>query len=172
MAANMPTSPQSQWSRVQTLDQKLTQFQVDQGAFASIVNNDMATLASRIGAIESTIRQREEAIKSAFDATAAQHATDLSAVVAQAKSEFDTQRAKQEAFASEAQVERAKLESIASAVQVEFNKLQQQIDDSSARGSGHEPGAKFTRGFLPIKELKPPKLAKEEQWREWSEHFS
>ena len=175
MAASMPTSPQSLFganARVQRLDEKLTQFQSDQGTFASIINNDMATLASRIGAIESTIRQREEAIKSAFDATAAQHATDLAAVVAQAKSEFDTQRAKQEAFAAEAQVERAKLESIASAVQAEFSKLQQQIDDSAAKGSGHDSGPKFNRGFIPIKELKPPKLVKEEQWREWSEHFA
>ena len=119
-----------------------------------MVNNEMTTLASRIGALESTVRQREEAIKSAFDATAAQNATDLAAVVAQAKSEFDAQR--------------VQLQTIAGAVQAEFSKLQQQIDESAAR----EPGQKFSRGFLPVKELKPPKLATEEQWREWSEHFS
>ena len=157
MAASMPQSPQSLFganARVQRLDEKLTQFQSDQGTFASIINNDMTTLASRIGVIESTIRQREEAIKSAFDATAAQNATDLAAVVAQAKSEFDAQR--------------AQLQTIAGAVQAEFSKLQQQIDESATR----EPGQQFSRGFLPVKELKPPRLAKEEQWREWSDHFS
>ena len=95
MATAMPTSPQSLFganARVQRMDEIFTQFQQHQGAFASIINTDIAAMLSRIGAIETTIRDREEAIKIAFDATAAQRATELAAVVAQAKSEFDTQR--------------------------------------------------------------------------------
>ena len=174
MAAGMPTSPSStsQWSRVQTLDTRLTQFQSDQGTFASMVNNELRGLASRIGTLESTLRQREEEIQSAFEATTAKHATDLATVISQAKSEFDTQRAKQEALSAEAQVERVKMESVASAVQAEFSKLQQQVDDSAAKSSGHDSGPKFNRGFIPVKQLQPAKLVKEEQWREWSEHFA
>ena len=95
------------------MDERFTQFQQDQGAFASRINTDIAAMVSRIGAIETTIRDREEAIKTAFDVTAAQRGTELAAVVAQAKSEFDTQR--------------QQLQTITGAVQSEFTKLQQQI---------------------------------------------
>ena len=76
-------------------------------------------MVSRIGAIETTIRDREEAIKTAFDVTAAQRASELAAVVAQAKSEFDTQR--------------QQLQTITGAVQTEFTKLQEHIEQGAAR---------------------------------------
>ena len=98
--------------------------------------------------------RREEAIRIAFDTTVAQRAAELAAVVADARSEFDKQR--------------RQLQDISNAVQLEFNKLQQQIEQGNPRDGGNKNG----KGFLPIKELKPPKLGKEEQWRDWSEHFS
>ena len=62
------------------------------------------------------------------------------------------------------------------AVQAELVKLQQQIDDGAARVPGASGGAggehKFNKGFIPVKELKPVKLAKEEQWRDWAELFT
>ena len=155
MAGTMPLSPQSGiTAKVQRLEEIFNLFQQHQGSFASRLNTDIAEMVSRIGAIETTIRDREEAIKIAFDVTAAQRASELAAVVAQAKSEFDTQR--------------QQLQTITGAVQTEFTKLQEQIEQGAAR----EPGHKFGKGFLPVKELKPPKLAKEEQWRDWAEHFA
>ena len=74
--------------------------------------------------------------------------------MAEARTEFDTQR--------------QQLQSITGAVQVEFTKLQQQLDQGSTR----EAGPKLGKGFLPIKELKPNKFCKEEEWINWSEHFS
>ena len=91
---------------MQRMEDRLQQFQQDQGVYASRINNEMSEMLSRIAAIESTIRDREEAIRNAFDATAAQRASELAAVVSDAKSEFDTQR--------------QQLQTITSAVQVEF----------------------------------------------------
>ena len=89
-----------------------------------------------------------------FAQLSAQRAAEMAALVADARTEFDNQR--------------QQLQSITGAVQVEFTKLQQQID----QGGTKESGTKLGKGFLPIKELKPHKLSKEEQWRSWSEHFS
>ena len=157
----------------------MTQFQTDQGAFASIVNRDMAAMATRVGVIEGTIRQREEAIKSAFDATAAQHATDMATLVASAKSEFDVQRLQlqqqQQQLVqqlAQQQQQQTQLQTIAAAVQVEFGKLQQQIDEGASREHGGDTGPKFNKGFIPVKDLKPTRVAKEEQWRDWAESFA
>ena len=54
-------------------------------------------------------------------------------------------------------------------VEQEFQKVQQQLEQTAARGEGT---GKHGKGFLSLKDMKPPKLGKEEQWREWSEHFS
>ena len=105
-------------------------------------------------AIETTIRDREEAIRIAFDGTAAQRASELATVVSDAISEFEKQR--------------QLLQEVTAAVQVELHKLQQQVDQSSTKEGGSRGG----KSFLPVKELKPPKLCKEEQWRDWSEHFA
>ena len=75
----------------------------------------------------------------------------MAAVSAEAKVEFDIQR--------------QQLQPIVTAVHSELVRLQQQIDQG---GGGKEGG---TQGF-PRKEFKPPKLAKEEQWREWASHFA
>ena len=155
MTGTMPLSPQSGiTAKVQRLEEIFNLFQQDQGSFASIINTYIAYMVAIIGAIEATIRYREAAIQTAFDVTAAQRASEFAAVVAQAKSEFDTQR--------------QQLQTITGAVQTEFTKLQEQIEQGAAR----EPGHKFGKGFLPVKGLKPPKLVKEEQWRDWAEHFS
>ena len=55
-----------------------------------------------------------------------------------------------------------------SAVEAEFEKVKQKLDQND----GNQGREGKPKGFLPLKELKPPKLAKEEQWRGWAEHFS
>ena len=155
MAGTTPLSPQSGAQlRVTRMEQQLQQIQADQGTFATQMNTEMLQSRNRMLAIETTIRDREEAIRTAFDTTAAQRAAELASVVSDARSEFDKQR--------------QLLQDITNAVQVEFHKLQQQVDQSSTREGGSRGG----KSFLPVKELKPPKLCKEEQWRDWSEHFA
>ena len=136
------------------LEAQFEAFQNQQGEFATQVNNEKRQTGSRIAAIEATIRDREEAIRNRFEQMAAQRAAEMAAVVAEAKSELDNQR--------------LQLQTISNAVQVEFTKLQQQIDQT---GSSKDAG-KSERSFLPLKELKPSKLGKEEQWRDWSENFA
>ena len=106
-------------SQIRRLETQFEIFQTSQGEFASRVNTYIAQLTTRITAIESTIRNREEEIKAAFDLTAAQRASELAAVIAGAKSEFDTQR--------------TQLGNITVAVQQEFIKLQQQVDQGGQR---------------------------------------
>ena len=48
------------------------------------------------------------------------------------------------------------MQSIATAVEAEFDKVKGQMDGSGKDG-------KWGKGFLPIKELKPQKLEKEDQ---------
>ena len=98
------------------------------------------------------LAQREEEIKRAFDVTAAQRAAELAEVVANAKTELDTQR--------------TNLQNMSQIIESELRELQQQM------GSKQGGDPKYGKGFLPRKELRPPKLAKDEQWREWSDHFS
>ena len=132
--------------------------QADQGIFATTMNAELQTANGRMMAMESTIRDREEAIRRAFDSTTALRAAELAKVVADAKSEFDTQRTTQ----------RDSLNGIATAVQAELHSLQQrveQVEQGAPRAEGGKGGGKR---FLPIKELKPPKLSKEDQWRDWS----
>ena len=122
MTGATPTSPQSLFganARVQRMEDKFNQFQQDQGIFASSMNTDIRSIGERIGLIESTIRDREAAIQTAFDVTTAQRAAEFAAVVAQAKSEFDTQR--------------QQLQTIAGTVQTDPTKLQEQVEQSAAR---------------------------------------
>ena len=153
MAGTTPLSPSSAQARGLRFEQQLQQLQQDQATFATMVNREVTEAKSRMMQMESMIRDREEAIRVALDRTAANRAAELAKVVSDATSEFATQR--------------QTLQGLTAAVQVEFNKLQQQIDQSGegSRGDGGNRGGK---SFLPVKELKPPKLCKEEQWREWS----
>ena len=139
MAGTTPLSPQSGAQlRVTRMEEKLKQLQTDQGIFASQMNAEMLQSRNRMLAIETMIRDREEAIRTAFDTTAAQRAAELASVVAGARSEFDKQR--------------QQLQDITSAVQVEFHKLQQQVEQDSTKDGGSKGGT----CFLPVKELKPP----------------
>ena len=117
------------------------------------MNVEIQGLTGRIVALEGTLRQREEEIKRAFDVTAAQRAAELAEVVANAKSEFDNQR--------------SNLQKMGQLIESELREVQQQVSSRPGGGDG-----KYGKGFLPLKELRPPKLAKDEQWREWSDHFS
>ena len=75
MAGMQPLSPQSGiTARVARIEEKLEQFQQSQGMFASQMNTEIMQTNSRMATIETTIRDREEAIKVAFDHTAAQRA--------------------------------------------------------------------------------------------------
>ena len=60
-----------------------------QGTFASQVNQAQAETGVRMANIESTIRDREEAIRIEFDRTAAQRAAQLASVIGDAKTEFE-----------------------------------------------------------------------------------
>ena len=147
----IPTSPSalsgSANARMVRVETQLQQMQQDQGSFASQAN-------ARMGTIESTIRGSQEAIRVEFDRTAAQNAQQHASVIGDAKAEFDKQR--------------LLLQGVTEAMQLELNKLQQQIEDGGSKGGGNSN----SKSFLPVKELKPPKLGKEEQWRDWSDHFS
>ena len=126
MAGTTPYSPTSAQARGMRFEQQLQQMQQDQGIFATFMNQEVAEAKSRMLQMESTIRDREEAIRVALDGTAALRAAELAKVVSDATSEFATQR--------------QALQGITSAVQVEFNKLQQQIDQSSGREGGTRGG--------------------------------
>ena len=126
--------------------------QTDQGIFATTMNAELQTANGRMMAMETTIRDREEAIRRAFDSTTAMRAAELAKVVADAKSEFDTQRTTQ----------RDSLNGIATAVQAELHSLQQRVEQVE-QGAPRAEGGKGEERFLPIKELKPPKFCKEEQ---------
>ena len=90
MATAAPLSPQSgAQARVARLEQQLQQMQQDQGTFASQVNAEQLATNARMATIESTIRDREEAIRVAFDHTAAQRAAELATVVGDARAEFE-----------------------------------------------------------------------------------
>ena len=98
------------------LEQALQTMQNDQGTFATTVNQELLQVNRRMAEMETTIRDREEAIRVALDNTAAQRAGELAKVVSDATSEFATQR--------------QLLQDISASVQVEFHKLQQQIEAS------------------------------------------
>ena len=139
------SSPQSLFganASMRRLESQFELFQTQQGEFASQINAENRQTSSIIATIETTIRDREEAIRVAFDHTAAQRAAELASVVADARSEFDKQR--------------QLLQDITSAVQLELNKLQQQIEQGSSKDGGNRNG----KSFLLVKELKPPKLGK------------
>ena len=147
-----PTSPSPAAQRLAAVERTVAQLQTAQAEFATTVNGDLQRFGIRMSNFETMLRQREEQIRAALDQTAAQRSSELAAVVADATSEFNTQR--------------TTLQSMASAIEAEFQKVRQELEQTG-RGDG-----KQGKGFLPLKELKPPKLAKEEQWREWAEHFS
>ena len=139
---------------IRRLETQFDNFQVQQGAFATLVNDESIKAGFRMAAMETMIREIKEQGNSAFEAMAAQKAAEMSTLVADIRAEFESQR--------------KQLQTTTGAVQVEFNRLQQQIDQGGTR----DAGPKTVKGFLPVKELKPEKLNKEEEWRNWSEHFS
>ena len=132
--------------------------QTDQGIFATAMNAELSVANGRMVAMETTIRDREEAIRRAFDSTTALRAQELAKVVADAKAEFDTQRTTQ----------RDSLNGIATAVQAELHSLQQRVDQVEQGAPRAEGGKGGGKSFLPLKELKPKLLSKEDQWRDWS----
>ena len=107
----IPTSPSalsgSANARMVKVETQLQQMQLDQGSFASQVN-------ARMGAIESTIRGSQEAIRVEFDRTAATNAAQHASVIGDAKTEFDKQR--------------LLLQDVTEAMRLELNKLQRQIE--------------------------------------------
>ena len=140
MTGTQPLSPQSgAQARVLRIEEILQTVQAHQGASASHAYAYQAATNTRIAVVESTIRDREEAIRNTFEQMAAQRAAEMAALVADARTEFDNQR--------------QQLQSISSAFQLEFIKSQQQIDQ---RSSSKDAG-KFEKSFLPRKELKPSK---------------
>ena len=154
-AANgVPTAPLSPTSTTTSLfaaTRRVQQLEERFASFATQTNADGQVLTTRVAELESALRQREEAIKHILEATAAQRATELAEVVASAKTEFDTQR--------------ANLQAMGRVIEAELREVQQQVSGKM----GSDPKYK---GFLPLKELRPPKLVKDEQWREWSDHFA
>ena len=154
-ANGMPSAPLSPTSTTTSLfaaTRRVQQLEDRFAMFATQTNADGQALTSRVASLEGALRQREEEIKQILEVTAAQRATELAEVVANAKSEFDNQR--------------AQLQNMGRIIEAELREVQQQV---GGRQSG-DP--KQGKGFLPLKELRPPKLAKDEQWREWSDHFS
>ena len=66
---------------------------------------------------------------------------------------------------SEFEKQREELRNTQRIIENELREVHQQVGDKGF-------GDKKYRGFLPLKELRPPKLANDTQWREWSGHFS
>ena len=85
-AAAAPPSPTPAAQRVAAVERTLAQLQGAQASFATTVNEELQKLGIRMVNMESTLRQREEEIKSALDQTAAQRSAELAAVVADATS--------------------------------------------------------------------------------------
>ena len=108
------------------MEQQIQQLQQDQGTFATLVNAESVATKQRMLAIESMIRDREEAIKAVLDSSAAQRATELANVITGARTEFETAR---QAAAANA----ASLQAVTVAEQEEFQKLQQQVDQGGKR---------------------------------------
>ena len=89
------SSPQSLFgysATMRRLEAQFELFQNQQGEFATQVNNGSRQTGSRIAAIETTIRDREDAIRSMFEQMVAQRAAEMAALVADARAEFDNQR--------------------------------------------------------------------------------
>ena len=105
-----PASPSPAAQRVAAVERTLVQLQAAQAEFATTVNGELQRFGIRMSNLESTIRQREEQIRAALDQTAAQRSAELAAVVADATSEFNSQR--------------ATLQSMASTIEAEFQKVQ------------------------------------------------
>ena len=146
-----PLSPTSATTSLFAANRRVQQMEERFGQFATQINAEMQAMVGRVATLESTLRRREEEIQAAFDVTAAQRAAELAEVIANAKSEFDTQR--------------SNLQKMGAVLEEELRQVQQQV-------GGKQADPKYGKGFLPLKELRPPKLAKDEQWREWSDHFS
>ena len=157
----VPASPPSvARARVDALERNVGILQREQanlenkmGQFTTTMNSEIQAINARTSQVESTLRQGGEEIARAFDTSAAQRSAEMAQLIADATAEFATQR--------------ATLQNIAQVVEEEFQRLKQQIEQSAYGGE-----SKTGKGFLPVKELKPPKLGKEDQWRDWSEHFA
>ena len=129
-----PASPSPAAQRVAAVERTLAQLQAAQADFATYVNGELQRIGIRMQNFESTLRQREEEIKAALDSTAAQRSAELAAVVADATSEFNTQR--------------GNIQAMATVVEQEFQKVQQQLEQTAARGEGT---GKHGKGFYFIK---------------------
>ena len=107
MAGTNPTSPQSLFgarATMRRLEAQFEAFQRSQGEFASQVNTEQNQIGTRMTTIESTIRDREEAIRAMFDQLAAQRAAEMAALVADANMEFDNQRNQLQTISSAVQI--------------------------------------------------------------------
>ena len=80
-----PLSPTSTTSSLFAATRRVQQLEERFGLFATQINSEIQTITGRVVTLESTLRQREEEIKKAFDTTAAQRAAELAEVVADAK---------------------------------------------------------------------------------------
>ena len=95
-----PTSPSPAAQRLAAVERTVAQLQSAQAEFATTVNGELQRFGIRMSNFESTLRQREEQIRAALDQTAAQRSAELAAVVADATSEFNIQRATLQSMAS------------------------------------------------------------------------
>ena len=126
-----PLSPTSTTTSLFAANRRVQQMEERFGVFASQINAEIQTIIGRVATLESTLRRREEKIKAAFDVTAAQRAAELAEVIANAKSEFDTQR--------------SNLQNMGRIIEEELRRVQQQV-------GGKQGDPKYGKGFLPLKE--------------------
>ena len=108
-------------TNVSEVQRTLSRLEGAMGTFTTQVNTEIRELAGRTMNVESTLRQREEDIRNAFEQTAAQRSTELATIVAEAASEFAQQR--------------SALQTRANAAEAEFIKVKEQLD---AAGSGKQ----------------------------------
>ena len=90
MNGGPPLSPTSTTSSLFAATRRVQQLEERFGMFATQINSEMQNVTNRVVTLESTLRQREEEIKQAFDVTAAQRVAELAEVVASAKQNSTT----------------------------------------------------------------------------------
>ena len=108
-----PLSPTSTTTSLFAANRRVQQLDERFGIFATQMNSEIQSITARLVSLEGTMRQREEEIKRAFDITAAQRAAELAEVVANAKTEFDTQR--------------TNLQNMSRIIESELREVQQQV---------------------------------------------
>ena len=87
----VPPSPAA--LRVANLERAVQRQQEAQATFATTTNRELQELRTRSVQLESTLREREDQLRQLLDQAAAQRSSELAQLIAEAKSEFDTQRA-------------------------------------------------------------------------------